>query len=77
MPEDYGGPFRDTVPAVASLSLSRDETLFEISHKGVGGGTKIMLSSSYRNFFKLVLFTAICHFEFEKCLFYLLVFLDI
>ncbi|VDN18827.1 unnamed protein product [Gongylonema pulchrum] len=40
-----GGPFRDDVPAVASLSLDQNR-LFDVSARGVGTGTEIKMERS-------------------------------
>ncbi|VDM16360.1 unnamed protein product, partial [Wuchereria bancrofti] len=47
-----GGPFRDDVPAVASLSLDQNR-LFDISAQGVGTGTEIKLERKFRGTYKI------------------------
>lgn len=51
-----GGPFRDDVPAVASLSLDQDR-LFDVSAQGVGTGTEIKLERKFRGPYKYVVLT--------------------
>lgn len=48
-----GGPFRDDVPAVASLSLDQNR-LFDVSAQGVGTGTEIKLERKFRGPYKWV-----------------------
>ncbi|VDN05642.1 unnamed protein product [Thelazia callipaeda] len=47
-----GGPFRDDVPAVASLSLDQNR-LFDIFAQGVGTGTEIKLERKFRGPYKI------------------------
>uniref|UniRef100_A0A8R1XYX6 Sema domain-containing protein n=1 Tax=Onchocerca volvulus TaxID=6282 RepID=A0A8R1XYX6_ONCVO len=47
-----GGPFRDDVPAVASLSLDQNR-LFDVSAQGVGTGTEIKLERKFRGPYKI------------------------
>lgn len=48
-----GGPFRDDVPAIASLSLDQNR-LFDVSVQGVGTGTEIKMERRFRGQYKLV-----------------------
>lgn len=47
-----GGPFRDDVPAVASLSLDQNR-LFDVSVQGVGTGTEIKMERRFRGQYRI------------------------